>query len=42
MGINNMLPGPLHAYGCARLKATFERKTLPVYGCQDATGKGWQ
>jgi hypothetical protein len=42
MEINNRLPGPLHDYGCARLKATFGGKTLPVHGCQDATGKGWQ
>lgn len=42
MELNNMLPGPLHDYGCNRLKQTFGGKTLPPYGCADDTGKGWK
>ncbi len=44
MGIdlNNMLPGPLHDYGCGRLKQTFGGKTLPPYGCADETGRAWK
>jgi hypothetical protein len=40
--LNNMMPGPLHDYGCGRLKATFGGKTLPPYGCADETGRGWK
>ena len=40
--LNNMLPGPLHDYGCSRLKETFGNKTLPPYGCSDATGRAWK
>lgn len=40
--LNNMLPGPLHDYGCGRLKQTFGGKTLPPYGCADESGRGWK
>jgi hypothetical protein len=42
MELNNMMPGPVNAYGCGKLKETFGDKTLPVYGCQDQTGRGWK
>ena len=39
--LNNAMPGPLHAFGCAKLRARFAAQ-IPPYGCADATGLHWR
>lgn len=39
--LNNMMPGPINAWGCAKLKASFGNG-LPPYGCQAADGTSWR
>lgn len=39
--INSRLPEPLRAWGCGRLKERFAR-SIPPYGCSDASGRGWR
>ena len=39
--LNNAMPGPLHAFGCAKLRARFAPQ-IPPYGCADATGMHWR
>lgn len=37
IGLHSYMPGPIQSWGCARLKARFEGKTVPPHGCQDPT-----
>ncbi len=39
--LNSSMPGPINAWGCARLKTTFAN-SLPPYGCASADGKSWK
>lgn len=41
IAINSRLPASLRDWGCGRLKERFGR-TLPPYGCADATGRNWR
>ncbi|TBN47683.1 hypothetical protein EYR15_16020 [Hansschlegelia quercus] len=41
ISLNAAAPGPINAWGCARLKATFEGRALPPYGCTGPDG-GWR
>jgi hypothetical protein len=33
--LHSYMPAPVQAWGCARLRARFEGKTIPPLGCQD-------
>jgi hypothetical protein len=33
--LHGYMPAPIQSWGCGRLKARFEGKTLPPHGCQD-------
>ena len=35
--LHQYMPAPIQAWGCGRLRARFEGKTLPPFGCQDLT-----
>ena len=39
--LNNAMPGPINAWGCAQLKATFAN-TLPPYGCAAENASEWK
>lgn len=35
--LHGVMPAPIQAWGCARLKARFGDKTLPPHGCHQPT-----
>jgi hypothetical protein len=39
--LNNAMPGPINALGCAKLKATFAN-SLPPYGCAADNATQWK
>lgn len=39
--LNTSMPGPLNAWGCAKLKETFSG-ALPPYGCAAENGTQWK
>ncbi|ABC93709.1 hypothetical conserved protein (plasmid) [Rhizobium etli CFN 42] len=39
--LNSSMPGPLNAWGCAKLKQTFG-SALPPYGCAADNGTRWK
>ncbi|PZN98669.1 MAG: hypothetical protein DCF30_13660 [Hyphomicrobiales bacterium] len=41
IAINSRLPDGLRSWGCGKLKERFPR-SLPPYGCSDASGRGWR
>ncbi|API50256.1 hypothetical protein BMW22_00110 [Rhizobium leguminosarum] len=39
--LNNAMPGPINAWGCAKLKTTFG-SSLPPYGCAAENATQWK
>ncbi|MGR9077989.1 hypothetical protein [Rhizobium leguminosarum] len=39
--LNNAMPGPINAWGCAQLKTTFGT-SLPPYGCAAENATQWK
>ncbi|MGR9478702.1 hypothetical protein [Rhizobium leguminosarum] len=39
--LNNAMPGPINAWGCAQLKTTFGTSLLP-YGCAAENATQWK
>jgi hypothetical protein len=37
IGLHQYMPAHIQAWGCGRLKDRFGTKTLPPYGCQNAS-----
>ncbi|MBB4277551.1 hypothetical protein [Rhizobium mongolense] len=38
---NNVMPGSINRWGCAKLKTTFSN-SLPPYGCAAGDGRQWK
>lgn len=41
VSLNAAAPGPINAWGCERLKATFAGRAIPPHGCSGPDG-GWR
>lgn len=41
IALNNVMPGPINAWGCAKLKTTFGNG-LPPYGCAADNATQWK
>jgi hypothetical protein len=40
ISIHKYMPASIQAWGCNKLKAAFEKKTLPPHGCGDPKNPG--